>query len=61
LNLPEKTRDRFVPNPFTTDPQARLYRTGDVVQQRPDGAIEFIGRQDNQVKLRGFRIELGGN
>jgi amino acid adenylation domain-containing protein len=59
LNLPEKTRDRFVPNPFTTDPQARLYRTGDVVQQRPDGAIEFIGRQDNQVKLRGFRIELG--
>ncbi|MDA0673938.1 MAG: amino acid adenylation domain-containing protein, partial [Cyanobacteria bacterium] len=59
LNLPEKTADRFIPNPFTADPQARLYRTGDVVQQRPDGAIEFIGRQDNQVKLRGFRIELG--
>lgn len=59
LNLPEKTADRFVPNPFTTDPQARLYRTGDMVQQRPDEAIEFLGRQDNQVKLRGFRIELG--
>ncbi|NEQ43675.1 MAG: amino acid adenylation domain-containing protein [Leptolyngbya sp. SIOISBB] len=59
LNLPEKTAERFVPDPFATDLQARLYRTGDMVQQRPDGAIEFLGRQDNQVKLRGFRIELG--
>ncbi|MEO0397593.1 MAG: amino acid adenylation domain-containing protein, partial [Cyanobacteria bacterium P01_A01_bin.137] len=59
LNLPEKTAERFVPNPFATNLQTRLYRTGDMVQQRPDGAIEFLGRQDNQVKLRGFRIELG--
>ncbi len=59
LNLPDQTTEKFVPHPFITDPAARLYRTGDVVQCRSDGAIEFVGRQDNQVKLRGYRIELG--
>ncbi|WP_406278228.1 amino acid adenylation domain-containing protein [Embleya sp. NBC_00896] len=59
LNQPEQTRDRFIPNPFSTDPDARVYRTGDLVKWRPDGQMEFIGRIDNQVKLRGYRIELG--
>ncbi len=58
LNRPDLTEERFVPNPFSTDPQARLYRTGDLVRYLPDGLIEFIGRIDNQVKVRGFRIEL---
>ncbi|MBE9031628.1 amino acid adenylation domain-containing protein [filamentous cyanobacterium LEGE 11480] len=59
LNLPEKTAERFIANPFNADPQARLYRTGDVVQFCPDGMLEFIGRSDFQVKIRGFRVELG--
>jgi amino acid adenylation domain-containing protein len=42
LNLPEKTRDRFIPNPFTDHPQTRLYRTGDVVKQQPNGALELM-------------------
>ncbi|MED1960730.1 amino acid adenylation domain-containing protein, partial [Brevibacillus formosus] len=58
LHRPDLTEERFVPNPFSTDPQARLYRTGDLVRYLPDGLIEFIGRIDNQVKIRGFRIEL---
>ncbi|MGF9909647.1 amino acid adenylation domain-containing protein, partial [Brevibacillus porteri] len=57
-NRPDLTEERFVPNPFSTTPQARLYRTGDLVRYLPDGLIEFIGRIDNQVKIRGFRIEL---
>ncbi|MBP0637133.1 non-ribosomal peptide synthetase [Cupriavidus sp. AcVe19-6a] len=52
------TADRFIPDPFGT-PGARLYRTGDLVRWRPDGCIEYLGRQDHQVKIRGFRIELG--
>ncbi len=55
----ELTRERFVPHPFSDDPSARLYRTGDRGRYRADGTFEFLGRIDNQVKLRGFRIELG--
>lgn len=57
LGKPELTADRFVSNPL--DAGERLYRTGDLVVRRPNGAIEFLGRIDNQVKVRGFRIELG--
>jgi amino acid adenylation domain-containing protein/FkbM family methyltransferase len=59
LNAPELTAERFIPDPFSTDPGARLYRTGDLARYRPDGRLEFLGRRDHQVKLRGFRIELG--
>lgn len=56
---PMLTARKFLRDPFVDDPAARLYRTGDLARQRIDGAIEFIGRVDHQVKLRGFRIELG--
>ncbi|MFF2659829.1 amino acid adenylation domain-containing protein [Kitasatospora sp. NPDC058032] len=59
LNRPELTAERFVPDPFDPDPAARLYRTGDLARFREDGALEFLGRLDHQVKLRGLRIELG--
>ena len=59
LGRPALTARQFVPDPFSGDPGARLYRSGDRVRQRPDGAIEFLGRLDNQVKVRGFRIEPG--
>ena len=58
LGLPELTAERFVPHPFDADPAARLYRTGDRARHRADGAIEFLGRADRQVKIRGHRIEL---
>jgi len=59
LNRPELTADRFVADPFTSDFGARLYRSGDLGRWKPEGNIEFLGRNDQQVKLRGFRIELG--
>ncbi|TXH68189.1 MAG: amino acid adenylation domain-containing protein, partial [Lysobacteraceae bacterium] len=59
LNRPQLTEERFIPNPFVADPHARLYRTGDHARYLADGDIEFLGRNDHQVKLRGFRIELG--
>jgi amino acid adenylation domain-containing protein len=59
LNQPEKTAERFLRNPFSTDANAKMYRTGDLARCGEDGAIEFLGRGDDQVKVRGFRIELG--
>jgi acyl-CoA synthetase (AMP-forming)/AMP-acid ligase II/acyl carrier protein len=59
LNRPELTRERFLPDHFSANAQARMYRTGDLARYLPDGNIEFLGRNDSQVKLRGFRIELG--
>jgi len=59
LARPELTAERFIPDPFGVEPGARLYRTGDLARRLPDGAVEFLERIDNQVKLRGFRIELG--
>ncbi|NJR75448.1 MAG: amino acid adenylation domain-containing protein [Scytonema sp. CRU_2_7] len=59
LNRADLTAEKFIPNPYNTEPGARLYRTGDLVRYRLDGNIEFLGRIDHQVKIRGFRIELG--
>jgi amino acid adenylation domain-containing protein len=59
LNAPELTQKAFIPHPFSANPQARLYKTGDLARYLSDGTIEFLGRTDDQVKVRGFRIELG--
>ena len=59
LNRPELTSEKFIPNPFSEDPEARLYKTGDLARYLPDGNIEFLGRFDHQIKVRGYRIELG--
>lgn len=59
IHLPELTAKKFISNPFDDGINCRLYRTGDVVRQREDGNIEFVGRSDSQIKIRGQRLELG--
>ena len=59
LDRPELTDERFVPDPFRHEPDARLYRTGDVARYLPNRDLEYLGRNDDQVKIRAFRIELG--
>jgi amino acid adenylation domain-containing protein len=59
LSRPDLTAERFIPHPFSAEPGARLYKTGDLACYLSDGKIKFLGRADYQVKLRGFRIELG--
>ena len=59
VDRPELTADRFVPDPFSRQPGARLYRTGDKARRLSGGQIEFLGRLDHQVKIRGYRVELG--
>ncbi|MEM7482575.1 MAG: amino acid adenylation domain-containing protein [Acidobacteriota bacterium] len=59
LGRPALTAERFVPDPYSTHPGARLYRSGDLVRRLPDGDLDYLSRMDQQVKIRGFRIELG--
>ena len=58
LNRPELTSEKFLADPFSSEPGARLYRSGDLARMLPTGEIDVLGRADNQVKLRGYRIEL---
>jgi len=58
-NRQELTKEKFIPDPFSRNPEGRLYKTGDLCRWLPDGAVEYLGRMDFQVKIRGQRIELG--
>lgn len=59
LNRPDLTAERFIPNPYCEEPGKRMYATGDIIRMDERGAIEFVTRKDQQVKMRGYRIELG--
>jgi amino acid adenylation domain-containing protein len=59
LNRTTLTAERFIPNPFSTEPGTRLYKTGDLARYLPDGNLEFLSRTDDQLKVRGFRVEPG--
>jgi amino acid adenylation domain-containing protein/non-ribosomal peptide synthase protein (TIGR01720 family) len=59
LNQPALTAERFIPDPFSSHPGARLYKTGDLARYLPDGNLEYLGRIDHQLKIRGYRVELG--
>ncbi|MDB6017607.1 MAG: Non-ribosomal peptide synthetase [Pedosphaera sp.] len=59
LNSPEVTAQKFIPNPFSEEPGARLYRSGDLARRLSNEDIEYLGRMDHQVKIRGHRVELG--
>ncbi|CCH57117.1 amino acid adenylation domain protein [Fibrisoma limi BUZ 3] len=59
LNRDDLTRERFLPDPFSGQPGARMYKSGDAGRRHPDGNIEYLGRIDEQVKIQGYRIELG--
>lgn len=58
-NRPETTAEAFLPHPFNQTPGAKLYKTGDWVRLLPDGTLDYVGRQDAQVKVRGYRVEIG--
>jgi amino acid adenylation domain-containing protein len=59
VNSPERTAERFLPNPFSREPGTRMYRTGDLARFWSDGNIQFLGRRDGQMKIRGYRVEAG--
>ncbi|WP_200802247.1 amino acid adenylation domain-containing protein, partial [Pectobacterium actinidiae] len=59
LHQPDLTADRFIADPFSDSTEARLYKTGDLARWLPDGSIDYLGRNDFQIKVRGFRIEAG--
>jgi len=59
FNRPDLSAARFLPDPFSAEPGARMYKSGDLARRRPDGVLEYFGRADDQVKVRGYRIELG--
>jgi amino acid adenylation domain-containing protein len=60
LNQPAVSAEKFLRNPFSPEPESRVYKTGDVARYRPDGNLEYLGRSDRQIKIRGYRIELDG-